>query len=504
MARSKTPSFITELPLRTSPPQEKALLKRFEAARHVYNACLGEALNRLALLRQSKAYQAARAMPKGKERTKAFRDAEAAVGFREYDLNSWSKQFNHSWLDEHLGSRTVKALTQRAYLAARRWQLRIGLKGKPGKGRPHFKRRGEMTCVDSITNLQGLRWLDGVVVWKGLTLEPIIDENPVIEHGLSSRVKHVRMVRKLEHGRNRFYVQLVCEGMPFQRVALGEGRAGLDIGPSTVAVVGHADAFLQVFCGELGSIRGEVRRLQRHLDRQRRANNPANYNEDGTVKKGVKRWITSNRQRRTTALLAEAQRKQAAYRKSLHGQLVNRILAMGDQFKLEKLSYVAFQKQWGRSVRDRAPGIFVELLRRNVEAGNGTLEEFSPYSTRLSQVCHNCGTVEKKPLSQRWHDCPCGILAQRDLYSAFLAACVEDGSLNAGRANEAWPDAGPLLQAALSNVQPTNAGVLPQSLGIGRGQSRSPAKASAKMVDDQDVVPERGELGKGHRDAGVP
>jgi len=50
-------------------------------------------------------------------------------------------------------------------------------------------------------------------------------------------------------------------------------------------------------------------------------------------------------------------------------------------------------------------------------------------------------------LSLRWHECPCGVSAQRDLYSAHLARFVyqaEDARylLDAGQAQQAWPGAG--------------------------------------------------------------
>jgi hypothetical protein len=48
-----TPSFITELPLVVSPDWEGVLLSRLEAARQMYNACLGEAMKRVKLIRQS-------------------------------------------------------------------------------------------------------------------------------------------------------------------------------------------------------------------------------------------------------------------------------------------------------------------------------------------------------------------------------------------------------------------------------------------------------------------
>src|SRR3984957_19668092 len=63
MPRVKTLSFVAEFPLQTTAADEKTLDTRLNAARHLYNACLQECLHRLDLMKQSKAWQAARAMP---------------------------------------------------------------------------------------------------------------------------------------------------------------------------------------------------------------------------------------------------------------------------------------------------------------------------------------------------------------------------------------------------------------------------------------------------------
>ena len=122
MGRSTTPSFVTELALRTTRADERALLIRLDCGRQVYNVCLGEARKRAALLRQSKLYQAARKLPKGpkgspraKTRTAAFREARAAVGFSEYDLHRYAKRFGHSWLGEHLDANTVQTIASRVF-----------------------------------------------------------------------------------------------------------------------------------------------------------------------------------------------------------------------------------------------------------------------------------------------------------------------------------------------------------------------------------------------------
>ncbi|MRR34885.1 transposase, partial [bacterium] len=51
------------------------------------------------------------------------------------------------------------------------------------------------------------------------------------------------------------------------------GVVGLDVGPSTVAVVGKEVADLVSFCPTIDHPWREVRRIQRALDRSRRATN---------------------------------------------------------------------------------------------------------------------------------------------------------------------------------------------------------------------------------------
>lgn len=77
--RELTPSFIVELPLRVEQQQERVLLSRFEAGRQLYNACLGEAMRRLNLVRQSRLYKEAKKLPrKDKRREELFKQARSA------------------------------------------------------------------------------------------------------------------------------------------------------------------------------------------------------------------------------------------------------------------------------------------------------------------------------------------------------------------------------------------------------------------------------------------
>ena len=453
MGKSKTPTFILELALETSSHEEAELNARFEAARQLYNACLDEAKRRLELLRQSKDFQEARKMPKtvggkpNKERTDAFKSLNTRFGFSEYSIIIYATKIRNSWINNHIDANTAQKIAARAFLAVQKVAL-----GQAKRVR--FKGKNQFKSVEGATNKTGIRYSETTahVEWKGLKLKCIIDTNDkVVVHGLSQRVKYCRIVKRIfncrldltvsplgrrlgfahpsrlslsnqdKNGKTRFFVQLVLEGKPYQKFEAPDNIVGLDIGPSTIAHVTDDNATLERFCDELKDKQKEIRRLQRKIDRQRRANNPQNYNPDGTIKPGKKTWHESTRYKKTKRKLAEIQRKLATHRKTLHGNLANRILRQGKHVKTEKLSYAktkscvafcrAFQKIFGKSVKNRAPGMFMEILRRKAENAGGsaksnrrlrlTVDEFSTKTTKLSQYCHKCGKYTKKPLSQR-------------------------------------------------------------------------------------------------------
>lgn len=503
------PSFVTEIPLRVSQSEEVVLLSRLEAGRQLYNACLGEIMRRLNLVKQSKLYQKAKRLPRTdeykKERNRLYSEARIAHGYSEYALHAYATSIRNSWIEKHIDANTAQKLATRAFKAAERVMY-----GQAKKVR--FKGKNQLDSLEGKSNSTGIRWKDEQVIWGNLKLQPLIDSyDPVIIHGLSSRVKYVRLVRRKIGDRNRFYAQLVCEGIPFQKPCnpIGQGTVGLDLGPSTMACFTGSEARLQLFAVELDTSNKKIRRLQRKRDRQQRANNPENYDEKGRIKKGKKRWKKSNRQRQTEAQLAQIQRKAAAHRKSLHGRLVNELLRLGNEFKLEKVSYKAWQKIFGKSIGHRAPGSFVVHLKRKAASAGGSVLEFSTHKTALSQTCQ-CGKKQKKTLSQRVHQCECGVIAQRDLYSAFLASFVDAESelLQAERANLAWSGAEQLLRAAWQQASKTNqrlGGFVPSSFGVfpeavlGNGSEaelvvREDKRIGAKSLD---VVAARRELGRG-------
>src|SRR5215472_3550766 len=83
-----TPTFLLELPLQVTSQQAKHLRGHFEAARHLYNALLGEAMKRLRRMRTESRWQQARLIPRSdkQKRAAAFAALRKEFGFAEYAL----------------------------------------------------------------------------------------------------------------------------------------------------------------------------------------------------------------------------------------------------------------------------------------------------------------------------------------------------------------------------------------------------------------------------------
>jgi putative transposase len=485
--RQKTPSFIAEFPLIVTVADARALSIRINAARHIYNAALGEALRRLDRMRATAEWAAASALPKGeprsparKARAEAFKAIMARFEFSSPSIQKLAERSRDAcWIGDHLGSHDTQTASLRAFRAVEQFCF-----GK--RGRPRFKGFGRFHSIEGKSNAAVIRYRDGAVHYSGLVL-PVMrdprDRDGWQAEAMARRVKYVRIVRRELRGQTRWLAQLVMEGLPpvKARRPAADGIVGLDLGPSAIAAVSGADATLEPFCPSVVHPWRELRRTERAMDRSRRATNPDAFNPDGTWKRGGKRQKLNRSVRYQQLALArrERERRLSAERKRAHGELCNRILAQGKDIRLERLSYRAFQKSFGRSVKVRAPGMFVSMLIRKAESAGGEVTEIRTRNTKLSQFDHTTGEYVKKPLSQRTHFFGDGQTkpVQRDLYSAFLARHCGEDCLDIRQVLEAWPDTEPFLRRAVSKDNKSASGCgFPLPHGPAVGADRAPKR----------------------------
>jgi putative transposase len=462
-----TPTHVRSWPLRPDPAQCREVRTRFFTGTRVYNAVLGEFISRSRAVKGDLAWEAARALPRRtpaerKARRAAFLVVEQAHGFSGDAAQSFASAMRKSWVREHLPAQETQNLGARVFDAVKQWHL--GRKGKPrfkplGRGLHSLASKDGNGALrpktDGAGRLVGLQWGAGFVIALAAPVasgrrgkEQQAELREIEALIAAGKVRSTRIVRTVINGRDTYRMQMVMDGQPTRRHPVGDGRVSFDLGPSAIAVAvergdGTWSGWVEPLADRISVDTARVRRAQRHLDRQHRAGSPDCFGPDGTHKADQCRWKRSTAAKQTSTGVAELHRRLAQHRKTLHGALGNRLFTDGTDIACEKLDYVAWQKNFPRSVRDRAPGLPVETMRRKAaSAGGERLYEFNPKTTALSQICL-CGNREKKPLSRRVHRCGCGITEHRDLFSAYLGLHVHrqaDGSdrLDLEAANHGW------------------------------------------------------------------
>ncbi|MCY1138655.1 zinc ribbon domain-containing protein [Actinoplanes sp. Pm04-4] len=200
-----------------------------------------------------------------------------------------------------------------------------------------------------------------------------------------------------------------------------------------------------------------ARRRQRALDRSRRNTNPDQYRPSvrqavraarrqsaglpartidtptgarasdtlGRPKRAYRHDNLSAAYRRTRALHAAECRALSQAKKHRARDIAGQIVRVhGPNLIVEHVNMSSWAHLWGRRIALFSPGMLVTALGREACAAGGRLVRAGTGQTALSQHCV-CGHRQKKPLAQRVHRCAaCGLVADRDLVSAALAACV--------------------------------------------------------------------------------
>src|SRR5258708_37017628 len=277
-SKTKTPTFLLELPLVADAGQAGRVGGNVEVGRQFYNAMLSAGQRRLRRMRADPAWQEARAIPRThkQERRAAFSALRERYGFSEYAFHELAKELRVSWLAEHLDAVLAQTLASRAYHALNRVCV-----GKAKRVRFKSKSRG-LGSLENKRNDTGLRFVleppeegnRGWLIWKEDQLPAVIDwDDEVVAHGLRHHIKYARLIRRPASSPRaqgadcqgyRYFVQLACEGVPHrkQKHAVGSDTIGADLGPSTIALVPReAEASLAVFCEELAPNAQAIRRL---------------------------------------------------------------------------------------------------------------------------------------------------------------------------------------------------------------------------------------------------
>lgn len=445
--------YCVTFPLITEKYQETILNKRFEISRQLYNAVLSKAYKRYKSMIETKKYrQLKEQINNANEKEKKLLYKQLNEMYKQYRLNEYSLHKDIQEMQHHF-SENIDSFTAQK-IATRVWSAFEDLLFGDGEI-VHFKKYGELDSLEGKSNKTGIRFKDGFLIWNGLKIPVKIDyNNPYEYQALKDEICYCRIKRRFIKGKYKYYLQIVFKGVPPMKINkdgevkrhIGNGTVGLDIGTQTIAIVSNVDVKLLELADRVNNIEKEKRRILRYMDRSRRANNPDNFNEDGTIKKGKLKWVKSNRYIKAQNKLRELYRKQADVREYQHQLLSNYILSLGNKIKVEEMNFKGLQKRskktekndkgkfkrkkrFGKSLANKAPAKLLTILDNKLKYFGEKLIKVNTKEVKASQYNHlNC-RYNKKKLSQRWNDLN-GIKIQRDLYSAFLIQHVNDDLCN--------------------------------------------------------------------------
>ena len=430
--------FVLKFRLKTEKWQEDIMDKRFEAGRKLYNSLVSKSLKVLRELEKTKVYRDAYE----KKDWKTIDKLRKEVGLSEYGLIKMITPLRYPF-KEHIKSHIAQQIASRVWKAYDKY---FHNKGQSIS----FKKYGSLNSLAGKTNIDSILFKKDSFVckWANLILPVIIDINNSYEiEALEMPIAYNIIYREWIRGKKRYYIYVVFKGIrPTKRrksngnftQKLGKGEVGIDIGTSTVAISSENQVKIFELANKAQGYEKEKTLLQRRLERSRRSNNKEVFNTDGTISKGSKFLVKSNRYIKTMLQLKEIYRKQKVIRKLQHEILSNYILALGDKFFVEKMDFIYLQskkketknksknkKKFGHSITNRAPAMFLEILDRKLHYFGKELIKIDTVEAKASQFNHVTQTYKKKSLSQRWTIVD-GHKVQRDMYSAFLIMNVNE------------------------------------------------------------------------------
>jgi putative transposase len=143
------PTHVRSWPLRPSPAQCRDIGTRFFTGVRVYNAVLGEFIDRGRAIKSDPEWQAAQQLPhrtpaQRSARRAAFNAVAQAHEFTADAAQSFASRLRKSWVREHLPAQETQDLGARAFDAVKQWHLKR-------KGKPRFKstKRGLHSLADA-------------------------------------------------------------------------------------------------------------------------------------------------------------------------------------------------------------------------------------------------------------------------------------------------------------------------------------------------------------------
>jgi putative transposase len=240
--------------------------------------------------------------------------------------------------------------------------------------------------------------------------------------------EHARILRAtVSRSGDKWYVSFTVERSQKQRrPRRSDAAVGVDVGLARLATLSTGELFANA--RPLQDALRKLRRLQRQLDRQRRANNPGNYLPDGRAKPSTTGWVKSKRMLRTEARIRRVYERVANLRREQAHQLTTYLTREFGVIGIETLAVgnLMGNRRLARHISDVGWGTVLGQLKYKTSWSDGSLLVAADRFFPSSKTCSGCGTVRAKlSLSEHVLACNgCGLVIDRDLNAALNLARI--------------------------------------------------------------------------------
>jgi len=218
---------------------------------------------------------------------------------------------------------------------------------------------------------------------------------------------------------DKWWAVFQSEDKTFEPVLSDKPAVGIDLGLYSLLALSDGTIFEnpRLYRRELD----KRRVLKRREDRQRRASNPDNYNENGTVKENAVIWRKSPRLRETERRGREMEARIVRRREQYYHEITDQLTQTYGLIAIEAVSpqFMIHNPKQAISAHDAAWKKIVQMLDYKCAARGVQLVKVNPAYT--SQMCSgsDCGEIVQKDLSVRIHRCvSCGLEIDRDVNAA--------------------------------------------------------------------------------------
>lgn len=238
---------------------------------------------------------------------------------------------------------------------------------------------------------------------------------------------------------NRWVISFTVErSMKHRQSRMPDAVVGVDLGLARLATLSTGEVFENN--RPLQAALAGLKRSQRKLDRQRRANNPANYHGDGRVKPGPRSWHKSKRMLLTEQRIQRIHARVADLRREQAHQFTTTLTREFGVIGIENLSVsnMIRNRRLARHIADVGWGMIASQLEYKTSWSAGSILVTADRFYPSSKTCSQCGSVKAKlNLSERVFTCDapeCDHSIDRDLNAAInLAQLALRESLTVGR-----------------------------------------------------------------------